>query len=381
LLISFVWTPGERLPAGTGGSENYTVGQVRELNRRGIAAQVVTIGLGIADGRDEFSDIPFLSLAKVSDVSGLEGTVVFVTAFPDVRTVHPPYQMLHIPPPLREAERRQTFEETRNRGLIATSRFAALLWAEFLDVDVATVQVVYPFAEPCYAVQRRPVSSPGAVRVLYAGRLSPEKGIYTLLAMLHSDLITDLVAQDVRVTFTATTSGSDKPQGRIIRTLLEAHPGISLVDARRSPEAMAVLMSEHDILVMPSNSQYWHETFGIVSIEAQHAGCRVVASDDGGLPETDCGGVTLVTPDDAAALARGVREAIALGAVSEAGRFAASSRFTVEQSVDDLLAVFARPRFPTPAQIVQELEAIVRLPPPVQRVETIGTLSDGVGAA
>jgi glycosyltransferase involved in cell wall biosynthesis len=219
------------------------------------------------------------------------------------------------------------------------------------------------------------------VRVLYAGRLSPEKGIYTLLAMLHSDLITDLVTQDVRVTFTATTSGSDKPQGRIIRTLLEAHPGISLVEARRSPEAMAVLMSEHDILVMPSNSQYWHETFGIVSIEAQHAGCRVVASDDGGLPETDCGGVTLVTPDDAAALARGVREAIALGAVSEAGRFAASSRFTVVQSVDDLLAVFARPRFPTPAQIVQELEAIVRLPPPVQRVETIGTLSDGVGAA
>ena len=380
-MISFVWTPGERLPAGTGGSENYTVGQVRELNRRGIAAQVVTIGLGIADGRDEFSDIPFLSLAKVSDVSGLEGTVVFVTAFPDVPTVNPPYQMLHIPPPLREAERRRTFEETRNRGLIATSRFAALLWADFLDVDVATVQVVYPFAEPCYGVQRRPVSSPGAVRVLYAGRLSPEKGIYTLLAMLHSDLITDLATQDVRVTFTATTAGSDKPQGRIIRTLLEAHPGISLVDARRSPEAMAVLMSEHDILVMPSNSQYWHETFGIVSIEAQHAGCRVVASDDGGLPETDCGGVTLVTPDDAAALARGVREAIALGAVSEAGRVAASSRFTVEQSVDDLLAVFARPRFSTPAQIVQELEAIVRLPPPVQRVETIGTRPDGVGAA
>ncbi len=55
-------------------------------------------------------------------------------------------------------------------------------------------------------------------------------------------------------------------------------------------------MARHDIVVMPSNSQYWHETFGIVSIEAQHSGCRVVASDDGGLPETDCGGVVLVTP-------------------------------------------------------------------------------------
>ena len=26
----FVWSPGEGLPAGTGGSENFTVGQVRD---------------------------------------------------------------------------------------------------------------------------------------------------------------------------------------------------------------------------------------------------------------------------------------------------------------------------------------------------------------
>ncbi len=45
-LISFIWSPGNPLPAGTGGSENYTVGQVRELTRRGIRAQVVTVGLG-----------------------------------------------------------------------------------------------------------------------------------------------------------------------------------------------------------------------------------------------------------------------------------------------------------------------------------------------
>ena len=86
-------------------------------------------------------------------------------------------------------------------------------------------------------------------------------------------------------------AGDDKPQGRIISRLLRAHPGIRLVPAQKTPARMAALMAEHDIVVMPSNSQYWHETFGIVSIEAQHAGCRVVASDDGGLPETDCGAV------------------------------------------------------------------------------------------
>jgi len=359
-VISFVWTPWQRLPAGTGGSENYTVGQVRELNRRGVAAQVVTVGLGTADGREEFSDIPFRSLADVSDVGDLAGTVVFATDFPAVTTRRPPYQMLHVPPPLREPERSEVIARTRDRVLVATSRFGASLWAAFLDVDVATIAVVYPFAEPCFAATRRSLPSSGAVRVLYAGRLSPEKGIYTLLAMLHSDL----VAHAALLSFTATTAGEDKPQGAIISSLVEAHPGIKLVSARRTPEAMALLMADHDVVVMPSNGQYWHETFGIVSIEAQHAGCRVVASDDGGLPETDCGAVTLVAPDDADALARGIWRAVGLGPVDAAQRQASAARFSVAQSVDELLAVIGRPASPTPAAVLRELEALALLTPP-----------------
>jgi D-inositol-3-phosphate glycosyltransferase len=358
-VISFVWTPGEPLPAGTGGSENYTIGHVRELNRRGVPAQVVTVGLGTADGRDEFLQIPFLALASTAEVSRLDGTVVFVTEFPDVSTRHQAYQILHVPPPLRERDRSRVAAQTRDRVLIATSRFSADMWAGFLDVDVSTVQVVYPFAEPCFGTQPRRSGPGGITRVLYAGRLSPEKGVYTLMAMLHSDL----VDQNVELTFTATTAGADKPQGQIIRQLLQAHPGIQLVEARNTPAAMAALMVDYDVVVMPSNSQYWHETFGIVSIEAQHAGCRVVASDDGGLPETDCGAITLVAPDDAEALAHGIHAAIALGPLSRSDRQRAATRFTVEQSVDELLAVFARPRPITPAAMVLELEALALLPP------------------
>ena len=358
-MISFVWEPGLRLPAGTGGSENYTIGHVRELLRRGIAARVVTIGLGVEDGRDEFPGIPFLALATVGDVSDLEGTIVFVTEFPHVATRSPSYEILHVPPPLRDHHRGARIASTRDRGLIATSRFAAGLWSEFLDVDVSTIEVVYPFAEPCFADEPRPGDGSRAIRILYAGRLSPEKGIYTFLAMLHNDLI----EKDPRLTFTVTAAGSDKPQGRIIHGLLEAHPGLRLVPARKAPAGMAALMAEHDIVVMPSNGQYWHETFGIVSIEAQHAGCRVVASDDGGLPETDCGStVTLVAPDDAEALALGIREAIARAPVTAGERREAAQRFTVAQSVDELLAVFARPHPITPAAVVRELEALVLLP-------------------
>jgi D-inositol-3-phosphate glycosyltransferase len=125
---------------------------------------------------------------------------------------------------------------------------------------------------------------------------------------------------------------------------------------------MAALMSGYDIVVMPSNSQYWHETFGIVSIEAQHSGCRVIASDDGGLPETDCGGLVLVRPDNAEALAWGIREAVDSGPLAAAVRQAAGLRFTVGQSVDTLLNIFAEPLPIPPAVIVRQLEELIRAP-------------------
>ena len=251
--------------------------------------------------------------------------------------------------------------------LIATSRYAATLWSDFLDVDRASVHVVYPFAEPAFAEVSRRASRAGMTRVLYAGRLSPEKGIYTLLAALHVDIIAD----DPSLTFTVTKAGSDKPQGKLIERLVAAHPGITVTDARKSPASMAALMAEHDIVVMPSNGQYWHETFGIVSIEAQHAGCRVVASHDGGLPETDCGGVTLVRPDDAEALAWGIRAAVDQGPIPNHARQSAATRFTVAQSVDGLLDVLSRYGHRPPPNVERDLEDLVRLPSP--RIRTAGT--------
>jgi D-inositol-3-phosphate glycosyltransferase len=357
-LISFIWSPGNALPAGTGGSENYTIGQVRELTRRGIAAQVVTVGLGTSDGRDGFAGIPFLTLPTLSAVGELDGTVVFVNEPHTVPTRNPAFVILHNPPPIREQERAFAVEGTRERALIVTSHYAAVLWSAYLDVDTATISVVYPFAEPGFAAESRSSRTAGQTRVLFAGRLSPEKGIYTLLETLHIDII----EQDPGLTFTATTAGADKPQGKIIEQLLRGHPGISVVPSCKTPSTMAALMARHDVVVMPSNSQYWHETFGIVSIEAQHSGCRVVASDDGGLPETDCGGVTFVRPDNAEALAWGIREAAASGPVTPARRQDAGARFTVAQSVDALLDVFTRPLPIPPAVIVRQLEELIAAP-------------------
>jgi D-inositol-3-phosphate glycosyltransferase len=331
-MISFIWRPATKLPAGTGGSENYTIGQVRELIRRGVPAQVVTIGMGKQDGRSEFVDIPFLSLESQADISELDGTVVFVNGASVVETKQPAFIIMHIPPPAREQGWMDITNLSKNRTMIVPSKYAAKLWAKYLKRDVSELHIAYPFAEPCFATQARKTRSRPAVKVLFAGRLSAQKGIYTFLETLHIDDIKN----NTDLAFAVTTAGADKPEGKIIRLLVEAHPNVKVIPARKTPAAMAELMSAYDIVVMPSNSQYWHETFGIVSVEAQHSGCWVVASNDGGLPETDCGGIILVKPDDAGALGRGILAAIAKLPLSLEIRHKAANLFTVEQSVDNL---------------------------------------------
>ncbi len=353
-MINFIWPPGLKLPAGTGGSENYTVGQVRELIRRGIPAQVVTTGLGLKDGRNEFIDIPFKALSYKSQISILKGTLVFVNEAASVDTVNtkePVFVIMHVPPPEREEGRKAVIKMLTNRTLITPSKYAARLWANYLHRDVNEVHIAYPFAEPCFATQIREPKLDNSIRILFAGRLSAQKGIYTFLETLHRDIIQD----NSRLTFSVTTAGSDKPEGKIIKMLVDAHPHLRVVTARKTPVAMAELMGVHDIVVMPSNSQYWHETFGIVSIEAQHAGCRVVASNDGGLPETNCGGVILINPDDPEALAQGINEAISKGPLSNRVRKQAANMYTVEQSVDNLLQVL----FPSEQLIIRSVEKVV----------------------
>jgi glycosyltransferase involved in cell wall biosynthesis len=349
-MINFIWAPGTKLPAGTGGSENYTVGQVRELIRRGISAQVVTVGLGAKDGRTEFVDIPFKSLENQAQISQLKGTVVFINEAANVETLSPAFVIMHIPPPHHEGGRTAIMKMIKGRTLIATSKYAAQLWADYVGRELSDVHVAFPFAEPCFATQVRQLAHGPKVRILFAGRLSAQKGIYTMLEMLHIDII----RKNHNLVFSVTTAGADKPEGKIIRLLVEAHPNLTVIPALKTPAAMAELMSVHDIVIMPSNSQYWHETFGIVAAEAQHSGCWVVASNDGGLPETNCGGVILVKPDDPEALAEGIQIAIKKGPLPDNIRRQAANLFTVEQSVDNLLQVL----FPPHELITQPIEKI-----------------------
>lgn len=326
-MISFVWPPGEPMLAGTGGSETYTAGHVRELLRRGIAAQVVSVGHGTKDGRKDFRDIPFLSLDSADGISQLPGTVVFVNRTYPVPTKHKATIILHCVTP-KKAEQTVRREEIVGKTLIATSIYSGQQWALYLDVPYSRINIVLPFADPVFSNVKRskPTKKP---RILYAGRLHPEKGIYTVLEMMHEKEMTDDT-----YSMSIVTAGLHVKTGRTIDQMLTGYPYARLIPAQKTILSMAKLLAQSDILLMPS---VYAEPFGMLSVEAQHAGCRVVASNIGGLPETNCGLLTLVDPRSPRAIIVGIKQAVALGQATKKARSAATDNFTLASSVDKLL--------------------------------------------
>lgn len=142
---------------------------------------------------------------------------------------------------------------------IALSEFARNKFAEGgLPPDRLVVKG--NFAQPGYqAAPRR-----GA---LFVGRLSPEKGLATLLSAWRS-------VPEVPLTI----AGSG-PMGERLRS--EAPENVNLLGAM-APEAVSNLMARSAVLIVPS---IWYEGFPMVVAEAFAHGLPVIASDIGALPE------------------------------------------------------------------------------------------------
>lgn len=326
-LITFVWPSSEAMLAGTGGSETFTAGHVRELVRRGIAVQVAIIGSAIKQTKRDFPDLPLLGLPDENALSDLPGTLVFINQAYDVPTRHKAVIILHCAVPSK-VEQHLRKKDTEGKVIIATSVYNAQQWALYLNIPSSAINVVMPFADPIYSNTSR--SEPGKrVRVLYAGRLHPEKGIYTILEMMHQYEMGILNAH-----MSIVMAGQHVEEGRAITQMLKGYKYAKLLDSRKTVASMADLLAKTDILLMPS---VFAEPFGMLSVEAQHSGCRVIASSLGGLPETNCGLLSLVEERNPQALITAIREAIALGLSTKKERKIAVNEFTLSNSVDSLL--------------------------------------------
>lgn len=313
--------------AGTGGSETFTAGHVRELLRRGIDTQVVLVGTPVTHSKRDFPGVPFVSLVDEAAISELAGAVVFVNQAYDVPTRHKAAIILHCAVPSK-VEQHERIKDVEGKTIIATSIYNAQQWALYLKIPNSTINIVMPFADPVYGNVRR--SKPGKkVRVLYAGRLHPEKGIYTVLEMMHQY---EMGILDVQMSIVM--AGQHVEEGRAIAKMLHGYTYAKLLEPRRSVSSMAALLATTDILLMPS---VFAEPFGMLSVEAQHSGCRVIASSLGGLPETNCGLLTLVEERNPQALITAIGEAVALGLATTKERRSAIEEFTLGESVDSLL--------------------------------------------
>ena len=188
-------------------------------------------------------------------------------------------------------------------------------------------------------------------RLLFVGRVSPDKGVHVLLdaltrvAQYHPEVELELVGDealprlDMQVAIdeeerVRALSRFYRPEG-YLAPLMTTLPGeLRARIGRRTwigRAELPPLYRSSGMLVLPS---VWEEPFGIPLVEAMASGIPVVATRVGGIPEVVEDGVTglLVPPDDPGALAQAIvslvedpARAHALGA---AGRRRAEERFS-----------------------------------------------------
>jgi glycosyltransferase involved in cell wall biosynthesis len=137
---------------------------------------------------------------------------------------------------------------------------------------------------------RRPLHSPP--RVLFAGRLNPEKGLSTLI---------DAIAQlDVPVELFIAGGGPEMPKIQLEAQKAGIADSVHFLGVVPWGERLFSVMQDADLLVLPSVS----EGLPLVLLEAMANGLVPIASAVGGIPEIVKDGVNglLVAPSNAAQL-------------------------------------------------------------------------------
>jgi glycosyltransferase involved in cell wall biosynthesis len=210
---------------------------------------------------------------------------------------------------------------------VAPSAFAkAKLASAGLDATRIVVKPNFVHPDP------GPGSGDGGF-ILYAGRMSPEKGIGTLLAAWRR------VGKGPRLLLVGAG-----PLAEEVRRATAGCDGIEYVGARE-PRQVLSLMASAALVVVPSE---WYETFGRVVVEAFAVGTPVVASAVGPLAEMVEPGETgaLVPPGDPEALAGVVRELwsqpAVLGSMRLAARRTYEERYTAERNLEVFLDIYRR---------------------------------------
>ena len=177
-------------------------------------------------------------------------------------------------------------------------------------------------------------------RVLYVGRLSPEKGVHVLLRawslLLHSPFSGDAAANHsslftLHSSLTIVGDGPERPALESLAATLGISNCIEFAGAL-SRTATRDMMSSAALLVLPS---ICYETFGLAILEAASLGIPAIVTDIGGQAALVQDGVTgrHVPPGDSSSLASALQsllsDPVALRRMGEA----AHAAFEISDSI------------------------------------------------
>jgi glycosyltransferase involved in cell wall biosynthesis len=172
-----------------------------------------------------------------------------------------------------------------------------------------------------------------AVLVGAAGRISPQKGFDVLLWAIHQ-----LIHEGVPVYCVVFGGGTALGELKALAAKLQLEPILRLPGFRSDVRS---LWCAANIAAVPS---VWPEPFGYVALEALSAGCPVVASRVGGLPEVVSADSALLTePGDVEGLAGAIRSLATSGELRSRMGHAASQRaraLTLEATVTNVERIY-----------------------------------------
>lgn len=326
LLCSYVFPPS------IGGIETVSRILAEQFCRLGSTVTVVTHTPGAeCDGAYKVVRRP--SLKKLRELAG--GSDIIFQSNISLKTLLPlffarkPIVIAHHGRMTRVNGRRG-WQDYLKRSLLFRCSNIAISQMVAEDLPIKSIVIEDPFEPGEFTDPGNGLRDKG---IVFLGRLVSDKGCDLALRALAI-----LKREGHKPSFTVIGDGPEMPALKQLTAELGLTGQVDFLGTIR--EGRGKLVARHRIMVVPS---IWEEPFGVVALEGIAAGCAVIASRGGGLPEAvgDCG--ILFPNGDVEALASAIKDVITNSSLRDqltAGRDQHLKQFQPEVVARRYLEVF-----------------------------------------
>lgn len=345
-----------------GGGERYVLDLCRALEADGHSAAVITRAFKDVDAR--FAEAGFKPghlplrgaidpvspwlLARILNRTA-SPVVVHVHNFKDAGTAVRARRLMRDPSKVRVVVTRHLVKAASTRAsdiyiyrsLDAIVFVSELARREFLstapDVDPDRLRVIHNAVTVPEALPVRAESAPDSpLRLLYLGRIVPEKGLDILV-----DALAELDSTDRAWTLEVAGEGPAKYVMPLMRRCNDLGLG-DRVEWLGPVDDIWPVISRADVGVLPTRAR---EAFGLSLLEFMHGGAAVVSTDNGAQPEIiDSGTDGILVPPEPSALSDALRRLAAdrklVCGLADAGRRKAADTFGYDRFYQQMLALY-----------------------------------------